>query len=89
MRSYIHIQLCITIIISQLVFVTAIDKTGSEVYLMIVCLCRSTLTYTEQSLYIDCSLGTLYVTVFYPLRLDVQQLLLFFIICFWLPLCGC
>ncbi|XP_064383019.1 adhesion G protein-coupled receptor L1-like isoform X2 [Halichondria panicea] len=31
MRSYIHIQLCITIIISQLVFVTAIDKTGSEV----------------------------------------------------------
>ena len=33
MRNYIHIQLCLTIMAAQLVFVIAVDKTDNQVHL--------------------------------------------------------
>ena len=35
MRNYIHVNLCISLIVSQLIFVAGIDKTGNTVILTI------------------------------------------------------
>lgn len=32
MRNYIHINLCISLMVAQLIFVIGIDKTGNQVY---------------------------------------------------------
>ena len=32
MRTYIHINLCLSLMVAQLLFVVAIDKTGNKVY---------------------------------------------------------
>lgn len=33
MRNYIHINLCLSLIIAQLVFVVGVDRTGNEVHI--------------------------------------------------------
>lgn len=36
MRSYIHVNLCLSLMVAQLLFVVAVDKTGNKVYHCIV-----------------------------------------------------
>ena len=78
-RAYIHVNLCLTLMASQLLFVSAIDKTGNMVYIIY----RWT-GQTDDSLHLDLGLQTCNI-----FRLAVQWLQFFFTISSWPASCGC